>query len=220
MKNYLFLILIKISRFKLLILVSLVLLCFINPLLAHQGTTINYRIFFKFDGFNVTGVGESWTFDELTSKILLEQHKQKENAVLNKEESVRLGNKIMEGLENVRYFTYILVDGEDLGLLKASGFKAKINGGILTVAFNNQLPTPVNVSKKTLSVEVKDIDYTIETKILPKKPVVLLGISEKSCNISIEEKEIEGGAFSTEDLLLMEFSIPKEISINCKNTNE
>ena len=216
MKIYLSQILIKLTKLKTLIPLILMISCFTSSLVAHQGTTINYRIFFKFDAFNIIGVGESWTFDELTSKMLLEKYKVKENTILNKKESIDLGNKIMDGLENVRYFTYIYVNGKDLGVLEASNFKAKIDGSILTVAFNNQLSTAVDVSKKTLSVQVKDIDYTIETKLLPKKPVVLLGIPEENCNINIEEKKNVGGVFTLEELFLMDFAPPKEIKINCK----
>lgn len=207
------------TSFKLILVVISMLLFLTKDLLAHQGTTINYRIFLKFDDLKITDVGESWSFDELTSKSLLKKYKLNDNTVLDQKESIAIGNRVMKGLENVRYFTYILENGKDLGKLKASGFKAKIKDGILSVAFNTPLPTAVDVSKKTLSIQVKDEDYVVETKLLSKKPVILLGISSKNCNIDIEEKRHVNGMFTKEELILMDYASPKEISISCNKIN-
>lgn len=207
-------------KFSIFAMAFILLFSSSKDLMAHAGTTINYRIFFKFNGSEITDVGESWSFDEMTSEMLFSKYKLEKDTTLDKKESIELGKMIMEELSGLRYFTYISVDGKDLGEIKASGFKAKIKGNVLSVAFNNPLPLPVDVSKKTLSIEVKDIDATIETKLLPNKPVVLLGMDSKNCNIDIKDSPFTGGFFTPEELFNMDIIPPKQIEINCKNRKE
>lgn len=183
---------------------------------AHPNVTINYRIFLKFKGLFVTDVGESWTFDKTTSKELMEKYNLKDSP-LDKTNSALVGKKVMDGLEELRYFTYISVDGRDLGKLKASGFKAQITDGTISVAFNNQLNSPLDLTKKHLSIQIKDMDELVITNLVEKNPVILIGANKKDCRIDIEEvKEENMGGIKEEDLFIDLLPLQKKIDINCK----
>lgn len=195
-------------------------LAFGMSLSAHPNTTIDYRIFFKFDGLKVTDIGESWTFDETTSQELMRKYDLDKKITLSKKEAVDIGKKLMESLFEVRYFTYISVDGRDLGKIEASGFKARITKGIVSVAFNSPLPSPVDVTKSDLRVRVEDIDYTVTIKPSQKKPVLLIGAPKERCKVTIKEKRPLGGIFFSPDLYEMDMFVPpKEIGVNCKDKN-
>jgi len=183
---------------------------------AHTDVIINYRIFFKFNNLKVTDIGENWAFDKITSEELIKKYKLEKKTTLNKKESTSIGQKIMEDLWEVRYFTYISVNHQDIGRIKASGFKAQINEGILSVAFNNHLPKVVDVTKENLKIEVKDVDSLIKTKLVEKQPVLLIGTSKEDCKINIKEKRQRVNKFIEEDPFMDLLYQEKEISVKCK----
>ena len=200
-----------------LYLISIVIfLGFSKNLYAHNNTMISYRIFFKFDGKNLTDIGESWTLDIITSQELLLKYNLSENKKLNKKDSIKIAKDIMQDLYELRYFTYIKVDNKDLGVIKASGFKAQLTNGNLTIAFNNHLPSPIDMSKKNLSVEVKDVEDVIITDLAEKKPVLLLGAPKDFCKIDIKENW-DKNSFDKSDTDIVSVAIPpKQINLICK----
>jgi len=200
------------SRLDLISIIVILILSFKENGLAHPNTIINYRIFFKFDGYKVTDIGQSWSFDKITSyQLMLEYDIAKKNK-LNEKESKAIAKKIIQGLWEVRYFTYISVNNQDSGRLKTSGFKAQINGDILTLAFNTHLSLPVDARRKHLSVEIKDPDLTIITSIAQKKPAILIG-KPKGCSVNIKEKKLEG--LAKEYYSFGMFVSQKEVSVSC-----
>jgi len=185
---------------------------------AHENVMFEYRVFFKFDNFNVTDIGESWTFDKITSAELIEEYNVDTKIKLNEKQSRALGKRIVEHLLEVRYFTYISVNNIDIGSVKASNFKAQIKNEIISLAFANHLPSPVNVKKDTLSIEVKDPDLSVITVLSQKKPVIFIGASKDMCQISITQaKDPSENIFSKEDILNDDLIFPsKKVSIICK----
>lgn len=203
------------SHWILLGIVLLLSLC--TSVSAHPNTMLAYRIFFKFEGLKVTDVGENWTFDDITSQELIKKYDLDKNTPLNKKKSIEIGNKIMDDLYEDRYFTYIFVNGHDLGKIRASGFKAQITKGILSVAFNTHLPSAIDVVKKNLSVQVMDIDYTVITMIARKKPVILIGAPKGSCKVNIDERRHKGFAVPNDPYGLGLLAPQKWIGVKCKN---
>lgn len=165
----------------------LAILLFYTSLFAHPETTINYRIFFKFSGDKVTDIGESWTFDKTTSSDLLKMYNLNPNATLSKKTSLKVGKEILSGVAEDRYFTYIFKGKKDIGKVKASGFKAQVTKGLVSVAFTNRLPSPIDAYKNTINIQVKDETEGIRTVPLKKSPVILLGTTKKNCKIDVED---------------------------------
>jgi len=168
---------------KIYLILVLIILGINTNLFAHPNSILNYRLFFKFDNNKVTDIGESWIFDKVTSQILISKYNIKSTGKLRKKDSIKIGEKLMEELSSARNFTYILVDEKDLGKIKTSGFNIEIDDGIFSIAFNNHLPSPIDVTKNTLIVEIKDVDFTIITNLVEKNPIILLGASKENCKI-------------------------------------
>lgn len=187
----------------------LLLLIFSVTLFAHPNPTIYYRIFFKFDGIKVTDIGESWTFDKETSEELLKMYGLKKGVSLDKKKSAKVGEEIMKGVAVDRYFTYISKDRRDLGEVEATNFKAEVTKDLVSVVFINRLPSPIDVSKSTLSMQVKDPTEGIKTKLLEKNPVVLMGKAKNECDIKMRD------IANTQDFRATSPLIQKEISLKC-----
>lgn len=190
-----------------------IILLFNATLFAHDGTTINYRVFFKFDGFYLTDIGQSWTFDETTSEGLMEMYKLK-NIKLEKAKSIKIGTKIMNGVASYHYFTYIFVNGKDLGKIDASKFKAQVSNSIVSVAFNSHLSKPIDTRKSILSLIIEDKTQGMEMKLVDKNPVVL--IPKQECKINIKDK-ISANNLSAMQNYSMGIAIPKKITLDCKS---
>lgn len=207
------------SLFKNSLFVIVFIFTFIFPknIYAHPNVMLEYRIFFKLDNYQVKSIGESWVFDKITSKELMQKYKIKDSK-LNKKQSTELAKKIMEGLYDVRYFTYISVDSEDIGRVKASNFKAQIKDKTLSIAFNINLPNPINLKANNLSVEVKDPDASVTTVLAHKKPVILIGTEKNSCQISIKQKNNPmKDILSKKDIFMTAMAFPlKKVTISCK----
>jgi ABC-type uncharacterized transport system substrate-binding protein len=172
-----------------LLVVSLVFSLFLaKDAYAHPNVMIEYRIFFKFDKYSVTDVTQSWVLDKTTSKELMQKYHIDQNLKLDKKQSHKLAKKIMEGLYELRYFTYIYINDNDIGKIKASNIKAQIKNGVISLAFNNHLPRAVDVRKDKLSVEVKDPDSSVITVLAEKKPTILIGAPSDTCKTKIKQK--------------------------------
>lgn len=193
------------------------ILVFSSTLFAHDGTTIYYRIFFKFNGFCITDIGESWTFDERTSRGLMRIYDIEKNSTLDKNSSIQIGTKIMKGVSVARYFTYIFLDGKDLGKIDATKFKAQTTNNIVSIAFNNHLPNPIDTRKANLSILVEDKTKTLEMKLVEKNPAVLIGAPKKSCKIDIKNKTSNNDISTMEKYSMGMSVLQKVVYISCKD---
>lgn len=111
-----------------IILIGFFLISFTKELLAHPETMVNYRMFFNMKNSVITDIGQSWTFDKITSELLLIRYSPSEEDFESKKDEI--SKNILEGLSELHYFTYISVDGNIIDKIKPSGFKAKIKDGL------------------------------------------------------------------------------------------
>ncbi len=178
------------------------------PAKAHPNIRLDYRLLFNFKGANVTAIGETWTFDPQFSQELLSTFDVDRDGTFSAAETKAMGHKILKNLSESRYFTFVSVDGHDLGKLPPIGFKAQARHGTVTVAFGSRLPAAVNAAKSHLSVLIKDPGFVVLTRLAKQRPVVLRGAPKGHCRSQVVD--------DPQDAYFGGLVVPKEVSLTCK----
>jgi len=186
----------------------LLLMALAAPAQAHPNIVLDYRLVFDFDGTDVTDIGESWSFDAAFSEELLSDFDTDRDGTFNAEETRAMGDEILGNLSEVRYLTYIFVDGHDLGKLEPFGFRTQVRDGVVTLAFGNHLPAPVDASRSRIAVQIKDPDFMIMALPAEKQPVFFRGVPKGRCSTEIGDKP--------QDAYYGGLIVPQEVSVTCK----
>ncbi|HEX3497747.1 MAG TPA: DUF1007 family protein, partial [Stellaceae bacterium] len=122
-------------------------------------------------------------------------------------ESRMMAEKIMPNLATVRYFTYVWVDGHDLGTLSPQDFRATAHRRLVTFTFVVVLPSPVDPLRQALKVEINDRDYYAEFRLAKKDPVRLQDPRGIACEPRVRD-DVENAYFG--------YVYPQEITLSCR----
>lgn len=174
---------------------------------GHPDIKIENRVTFIFKGAQVTGIEESWTFDPNYSKTLLADYATNGGGNISAAESRAMGEHILPNLAEVRYFTYVWVDGHDLGTLSVRDFNAIARGGRVTFTFVADLPSPVDPLHQALKVEINDRDYYAGIRLMEKEPVRLQDPRGIACAPRLRD-DVENAYFG--------YVYPQEITLSCR----
>ncbi|MBO0661625.1 DUF1007 family protein [Jiella sp. MQZ9-1] len=181
-----------------------------GPAIAHPNIMMQCRVLFNFKGDLINGIGEAWTFDQTFSDELMKDFDADHDGKLSDAESRRMGAQVMTNLGASRYFTYISVDGQDIGKPKASGFRAAVQNGIVSIAFAVPLPQPIDPRQHKLTVEIKDQEFFVYALFATPSPVLIKGAggTEDGCTPKVYDDKAGaywGGAI-----------IPQAATLVCK----
>lgn len=147
---------------------------------AHFLVNLYCRVLFNFDGGSVNAIGESWTFDEHYSRHLLADFDTDNDGTFSPGELAKLKATVLPNLSQRRYFTYVSVDGSDVGKIEPYTFNAVVRHGLITFTMSLQLPYEVDPSKAHLEVNVHDI--SIIAMFIGKPAIVLRGGGGTGCS--------------------------------------
>lgn len=143
--------------------------------------TLSYRVVFHLKDGAVDVVGESWTFSDAYSNILLAEYDQDGDGDFSATETAAIRDRAFSRLSGARGLTYLSVDGRDLGAVPPSGFRAIAVDGVVTVAFGLRLPTPVDPRRATLDLEIRDPDFTVYALPAARDPILVRGAGSAGC---------------------------------------
>lgn len=177
-----------------------------SPAWAHPDIWIEDRVTFIFREAQVTGIEESWTFDPDYSKTLLADYDAASDENISAAESKAMAEHILPNLAEVRYFTYVRVDGRDLGTLPLHDFVATARDGRVNFTFVVDLPSPVDPLRQALKVEINDRDYYAEIRLSEKGPVQLRDPRGIACVPRLRD-DVENAYFG--------YVYPQEITLSC-----
>lgn len=130
-----------------------------------------------------------WRFDEFYSLFAIEGLDKDGDAVLTAEELQPLAELNVTSLEEYRYFTEILADGEALAFGKVSKYGARYEDGILTLAFTIPLTAPVDPSRARIAFRSYDPTFYIAIEPALQDPVAFAGAPPPSCRPVVQEDE-------------------------------
>jgi tRNA threonylcarbamoyladenosine biosynthesis protein TsaE len=178
-----------------------------SPARAHPDIRIENRVSFIFEGPRVAGIEESWSFDPGYSAELLADYDADRDGHLSAAESQAIARHIVPNLAEERYFTYVWVDGRELGALLLRDFVATASGGRVTFSFIVDLPSPVDPRHQALKVEIDDRDYYAEFRLAEKDPVRLREPRGVACAPRVRD-DVEHAYFG--------YVYPQEITLSCR----
>lgn len=125
---------------------------FLNLLFAHPHTFID--VFPTIDSKNnkIKTIHFSWSFDEMTSQLLIMEFDQNMNGKIDKDELSYIKNNYFNSLEQFNYYTDIKISKKPIKT-KPINFNSKIKDGTkITYEFD----IVINADKKDLQVEFYD----------------------------------------------------------------
>jgi ABC-type uncharacterized transport system substrate-binding protein len=152
---------------------------------AHPNIWIECRIVFVFQCATVIAIEETWTMDRKFSRVLLSDYDKNRDGRYDARESQAVGRGVLPNLAAYRYFTYVWLDGKDLGRLTPRKFVAFVRNGRVIFHFSVPLPNPVEPRRQKLQVEVYDHEYYAQVDLAKRDPVLLRGARGIVCRSQI-----------------------------------
>jgi ABC-type uncharacterized transport system substrate-binding protein len=190
-----------------LILTAMASIVWAAPALAHPNVQIDCQVSFVFEGDLVVRIEQSWTLDQTFSQQLLSSYDGNHDGRFSPEESQAVADGTLPNLRAFRYFTYVWVDGEDLGTLAPTAFVASVRNGIVTLSFGFNLPSRVDPRRQRLKMEVYDREYYAEVDLVDNDPVLLRGPRSIDCRPQIRD-DLKNAYFG--------YIYPPAITLSCR----
>lgn len=138
----------------------------------HVWVTMNTEIIYAPDG-SVTGLRQSWAFDDMFSAFALQGLAGKEKGKFTRAELAPLAKENVESLKEFNYFTFATADGNKAPFAEPQAdYWAEEKDAIVTLHFVLPFKTPVKA--KDLKVEVYDPTYFVAMELAKQNPVQLV----------------------------------------------
>ena len=178
-----------------------------SPALAHPDIAIEDRVTFVFRDARITGIEEAWTFDKGYSESFLTDYETGPDGGISAAVSREIAERIQPNLAEVRYFTYVWLDGRDLGNLPVRDFVVSARDGRLTFTFGVDLPAPVDPLRQALKLEIYDHDFYAAIVLADDDPVRFRNMRGLACEPRLRE-DVENAYFGN--------VYPQEITLSCR----
>jgi len=175
---------------------------------AHPHVFIDNRVTFNLADQKIIGLRENWLFDEVFSDQLLQQFDTDQDGVFSAVESQQIAATTLPSLAKFNYFTYVWVDGKDLGRLEPSDFLATAKKGVVTFDFMVKLPKPVDPRRQALALEINDRSYYVEVLLAKQDPIKFQGQGSLACSASVT-KDVKNAYYAG-------FVFPQRIAVQCQ----
>lgn len=190
-----------------LLIASGALLCSSTLAPAHPDVAIDDLVTFVVGDAGITGIEETWVFDPGYSASFLMDYKTERDGSISKAVSAQIAKRIQPNLAEVRYFTYVWLDGRDLGNLPARDFEVAASGGRLSFTFTVELPAPVDPRRQALKLEIYDHDYYAAMSLAGDAAIKFRNAGALACEPRIREDK-ENAYFGE--------VYPQEITLLCR----
>jgi ABC-type uncharacterized transport system substrate-binding protein len=159
----------------------------VTPAAAHPHVWITGVTTFLFEGRQLVGLRQHWTFDEFFGSFVIEEHDVDGDGRFDPTETATLRQGAFDSLAEVGYFTHLRVDGEAWRLHEIERFRASIEDGVLIYEFTLALPQPVDPAATDLALGVYDPEYYVEVLLDEHDPVRFAGLPSGACTFEISE---------------------------------
>jgi ABC-type uncharacterized transport system substrate-binding protein len=159
---------------------------------SHPHVWITVETTVLYDRGTFTGLHHKWTFDEFYTAMAIEGLDKNNDGVYSREELAELAKVNIDGLKEFGYFTYPVVDGQDVKIQDPNDYWLEHKDGVLSLHFTVPFDQPIPVKGKGFAYVVQDPSFYIA--FLPAKtdPVKLPEGAPKSCKVQIGNPKHEG----------------------------
>ena len=159
---------------------------------SHPHVWITVETTVLYDKGAFTGLEHKWTFDEFYTAMAIEGLDKNNDGVYSREELAELAKVNIDGLKEFGYFTYPVVDGEDVKIQEPTDYWLEHKDGVLSLHFILPFDKPIPVKARAFAYVVQDPTFYIA--FLPAKtdPVKLGEGVPKSCKVQIGNPKHDG----------------------------
>jgi ABC-type uncharacterized transport system substrate-binding protein len=186
---------------------------------AHPHVWITIETTVLYDKGAFTGLQHKWTFDEFYTAMAIEGLDKNKDGIYDREELSELAKVNIEGLKEFGYFTYPVLDGQDVKIQDPTDYWLEHKDGALSLHFTVPFAQPVPEKAKGFAYVVQDPAFYIAFVPAKIDPVKFTQGTPKSCKVHIgnpkdggEDAERLARAFSQ---LATPVSSTKAVSIDC-----
>ncbi len=158
-----------------------------GPAAAHPHVWITDVTTFLFKERQLVGIHHHWSFDEIFSSFVIQEHDRDGNGAFDQPETASVQAAAFSKLREYGYFTHLRVDGDPLPLDQVEDFQATIVDGVLSYDFTLTLPAVVEPAAQTLVVGIYDPEYYVEVLLDENDPVRFSGSPSGVCTFDIKE---------------------------------
>jgi ABC-type uncharacterized transport system substrate-binding protein len=185
----------------------------------HVWITVETTVLYEQGAF--TGLRHKWTFDEFYTAMAIEGLDKNKDGVYDREELSELAKVNIEGLKEFAYFTYPVLDGQDVKLAEVKDYWLEHKDGALSLHFTVPFAQPIPEKAKDFAYVVQDPAFYIAFVPAKTGPVKLAEGAPKSCKVQIgnpkngnDDAERLAKAFAQ---LASPVSTTNAVSIDCRN---
>src|SRR5207244_8359130 len=106
-----------------------------TPARAHPHVFITFQMTVLYEKGTFVGVRHKWTFDEFYTAMAIEGLDKNKDGIYDREELAELAKVNIDGLKEFAYFTYPVLDGQDVKLAEVKDYWAEHKDGALSLHF-------------------------------------------------------------------------------------
>ena len=151
----------------------------------HVWVVMKSEVAYAPDG-TVTGLRQSWTFDDMFSTFATQGLDQKTKGQFTREELAPLAEVNMTSLKEFDYFTYAKADGKEQSFAAPKDYWLDFKDNVLILHFTLPLKTPAKA--KSFSVEVYDPSYYVDFALAEKDAARLTG-APAACRLTVAKPQ-------------------------------
>lgn len=190
---------------------------------AHPHVWVSVKATVLFEGDTMTGLQQSWTFDEAYTAMAIEGLDTNGDGNYDRKELEELAKVNVDGLKEFDYFTFAKLGDGGLTFKEPVDYWLEYTGGVLTLHFKLPLEDPVLAEAPGFTFSVYDPSFFIAFDLAKDDPIKLAASAPAGCkaDLAIPPKEREdtqrlGEAFFQE-LGGSDYGVvmAKTIAINC-----
>jgi ABC-type uncharacterized transport system substrate-binding protein len=126
---------------------------------AHPVILITYTVGYRFDANGLQGFTETWWFDKIHSKQILQMFDSNHNGTIDPSELPALQRGYFDDLKDYNFFNSVVVNGRAVPTTKVSDFSARFADDQLIYTFFVPLPIPATSSSQEVDITIWDPTY-------------------------------------------------------------
>lgn len=162
----------------------LALFLFAAPATAHPDVAASARLVFHLDGNRLTGLTQILGFDQATSRRLASRFDKDHDGTLSDAEHAALTRELGDRLSSRDFFLEARLGREALDLPPETSVRVGLATGQVTIAADYRWPSALQLNGQSLSLMLRDRDFTIAFRVDPELPAVLSG-TPGDCEVTV-----------------------------------
>lgn len=189
---------------------------------AHPHVWVTTQAKLLFDNGSVTGITQSWVFDELYTAMAIQGLDKDGDGTYTRQELAELAKVNIDGIKDYDYFTDVRLGDQRLSVTERNDYWLEHKEGILTLHFTVTLESPVLAEAEGFSFSVYDPSYFIAYEFAKTEPVALGAGAPGGCTAELSNKDDSGDAQALNEALLSQLgdftgdvSLTKKVSLVC-----